>query len=98
MGDLVGSGRCHPGPRRFSPLICLDRPRVPVSHDTALAFGGTSLALAAILALVVATQHSPRWAGVLWGNWLYLGVAAGALVLEVVTAMEGRGLRGRAMS
>lgn len=55
-------------------------------------------ALAIILALVIALDNSPRWAGVLWGNWLYLGVAAGALILEVTLLVAGRKPRAGASS
>lgn len=53
---------------------------------------------AAAAVLVSLTVSKSLHIGALWGSWLYIGVAVGALVLELVMLVKGRGMRGRAMS
>ncbi len=55
-------------------------------------------ALAVIPALLFGMQGPLSWGGTLWGGWLYLGVSAGALILEVALLVAGRDPRARASS
>lgn len=55
--------------------------------------------LAAATALLVSVMASKSLLmGALWGSWLYIGVAVGALVLEVAALAGKSHLRGRAIS
>jgi hypothetical protein len=46
--------------------------------------------LAAGIALLMGMSSYPRLFWVLWGSWLYIGLAASALILEVLTLAGGR--------
>ena len=46
--------------------------------------------LAAGIALWIGMSSYPRLFWVLWGIWLYIGLAASALILEVLTLARGR--------
>jgi hypothetical protein len=46
--------------------------------------------LAGGVGLLIGTSSHPRLFWVLWGIWLYIGLAAGALILEVLTLAAGR--------
>ena len=46
--------------------------------------------LAAGIALLIGMSSYPRLFWVLWGSWLYIGLAASALILEVLTLAGGR--------
>ena len=48
-------------------------------------FNAAAWGLAAGMGLVIGLSSYPRLFWVLWGNWLYVGLAAGALILEAGT-------------
>jgi hypothetical protein len=46
--------------------------------------------LAVGIGLLIGLSSYPKWFWVLWGIWLYIGLAASALILEVLTLAAGR--------
>lgn len=46
--------------------------------------------LAAGLSLLLALSRYPKLLWELWGTWLYIGLAAGALILETAALAAGR--------
>jgi hypothetical protein len=46
--------------------------------------------LAVGIGLLIGLSSYPRWFWVLWGIWLYIGLAVSALLLEVLTLAAGR--------
>ena len=46
--------------------------------------------LAVGIGLLIGLSSHPKWFWVLWGIWLYIGLAASALILEVLTLAAGR--------
>ena len=53
-------------------------------------FNVVAWGLAAGIALLIGVSSYPRLFWVLWGNWLYIGLAASALMLEMLTLAARR--------
>ena len=53
-------------------------------------FNVVTLSLALGLCLLLGFSNYPKLFWVLWGVWLYIGVAAAALVLEILVLVAGR--------
>jgi len=53
-------------------------------------FNVVALSLAIGLCLLLGFSNYPKLFWVLWGEWLYIGVAAAALVLEILGLTAGR--------
>ncbi len=53
-------------------------------------FNVVAWGLAAGIGLLIGLSSYPRLFWVLWGIWLYVGLAAGALILEALTLAAGR--------
>jgi hypothetical protein len=53
-------------------------------------FNVVAWGLAAGIGLLIGMFNYPKLFWVLWGIWLYIGLAASALILEVVTLAAGR--------
>jgi len=54
-------------------------------------FNLVAWSLAASIALWMGMSNYPSWFRVLWGSWLYIGLAASALILEILTMALGKG-------
>ena len=54
-------------------------------------FSAAAWGVAAGVGLVIGLSSYPRLFWVVWGIWLHIGVAVGALILEVGTLAVGRG-------
>jgi hypothetical protein len=53
-------------------------------------FNVAAWSLAAGIGLLMGMSSYPRLYWALWGIWLYIGLAAGALILEILTLAAGR--------
>jgi hypothetical protein len=72
----------------FSTLLMIlrgDRPRLRLIHLAALVF-------AAGISLLYGLNNNPRLYWVLWGIWVYVGLAISALILELLVLVAGRRL------
>jgi hypothetical protein len=68
-----------------TPLMFLrgDRPRLRLIHLAALI-------LAAGIGLLYGLNNHPRYYWVLWGSWVYAGIAISTLILELPVLVAGR--------